>query len=316
MRVLICSLGSIGRKYARIIKERWPEIEVAALRSGLNKDSCRDVDRSFNTEEEAIKWKPHAAVIASPANQHLRQALLFTAENIPTLIEKPIGTGCERENDWRELAERSKKTPVYVGYILRQDPGARIMKGLLREKRMGQLVSARFYCGSWLPNWRPDTDYRKSVSARKELGGGAALELSHEIDMALYLLGDLDITHSECWNTYALDVETEDQCLVVGRDCDGCLVTIEIDYCTKGPERHVSIRGTKGSVYWNLIRGTITQTTEGGESKESVIGVKSDERFHKQLGLFWNASEQGDQGLCTMDEALKVLGIIRSISRG
>ena len=315
MRVVICSLGSIGRKYARIIKESWPEMEVGALRSGLSKDSIKYVDRSFTTEEEAIQWNPDAAIIASPASHHLRQALLFTEKNIPTLIEKPIGTGDEREDDWKKLSERSKDTPIYVGYILRQDPGARITKELIRDKKFGQLVSARFYCGSWLPNWRQDTDYRKSVSARKDLGGGAALELSHEIDMALYLLGNLDINYSECWQSKALDVETEDQCLVVGRNCNGCLVTIELDYCTKKPERYISLRGSEGSIYWNLIQGTITQTAEGKESEESVIGLKSDERFYKQLSLFWNASKQGGHSLCTIDEALKVLSIIQDVNR-
>ena len=315
MRVIICSLGSIGKKYARIIKETWPQTTVGALRSGLSNDSCKYIDRSFTTEEEAINWNPQAAVIASPANQHLQQALVFTAKNIPTLIEKPIGTGEEREDEWKELAKRSQETPVYVGYILRQDPGAKILKELIRKKKMGRLISARFYCGSWLPDWRPDSDYRKCVSARKDLGGGAALELSHEIDMALYLLGDLDINHSECWQSKALDIETEDQCLVVGRDCNGCLVTIEIDYCTKKPERYVSIRGSEGSIYWDLIQGTITQTAEGEKSEESVIGLKSDERFYKQLSLFWNASKQGGHGLCTIDEALKVLNIIKDINR-
>ena len=315
VRVIICSLGSIGKKYARIIKESWPDIELGALRSGSSKDSCNYVDRSFTTEEDAIQWNPQAAVIASPANQHLRQALLFTAKNIPTLIEKPIGTGDEREDEWEELAKRSKETPVYVGYILRQDPGASMIKDLIRQKRVGQLISARFYCGSWLPNWRPDTDYRKSVSAKKGLGGGAALELSHEIDMALYLLGDLDINYSECWQSKVLDIETEDQCLVVGRDCNGCLVTIEIDYCTRKQERYISLRGSKGSIYWDLSQGTITQSAEGEESEKSVIGLKSDERFYKQLSLFWNASKQGGHGLCTVDEALKALRIIKDINR-
>ena len=315
MRVVICSLGSIGKKYARIIKEAWPETEVGALRSGPKIDSFKYADRLFTSEEEAMQWNPDAAVIASPANQHLRQALFFTEKNIPTLIEKPIGTGDEREDDWKELAKRSIDIPIYVGYILRQDPGANITKGLIRDKKVGQLVSARFYCGSWLPNWRPDTDYRKSVSARKDLGGGAALELSHEIDMALYLLGDLDINYSECWHSKALDIETEDQCLVVGRDCNGCLVTIEIDYCTKKPERYVSLRGSEGSIYWDLIQGTITQTAKGTELEKSIVGLTSDERFCKQLSLFWNASKQGAHGLCTIDEALKVLSIIKDINR-
>ena len=131
----------------------------------------------------------------------------------------------------------------------------------------------------------------------------------------MYLLGDLDINYGECWHSKALDIETEDQCVVVGRDCNGCLVTIEIDYCTEKPERHVSLRGSKGSIYWDLIQGTISQTAEGEESKESVIGLKSDERFYKQLSLFWNASKGGGHGLYTIDEALKVLRIIKDIER-
>ena len=265
--------------------------------------------------EDAAKWIPSCVIVASPASQHLEQALYFSKRSVPTFIEKPIGMGNEKLGDWEELAKRSKEIPIYVGYVLRQDPGANIIKDLIREKRIGQLVSARFSCGSWLPNWRPDKDYKKSVSARKDLGGGAALELSHEIDMALYLLGDLDIHYGECWHSKTLDVETEDQCLVVGRDCNGCLVTIEVDYCTKKPERYVSLRGSKGSIYWDLIQGTITQTTEGEESEKSAIGLKSDERFYKQLSLFWNASKQGGHGLCTIDEALKVLSIIKDINR-
>ena len=315
-KVLICSLGSIGAKYARIISEHWPSVEIGALRSRISSEENEHVGRYFYGFEDAAKWAPSYVIVASPASQHLEQALYFSKRGVPTLIEKPIGIGSEKLDDWVELEKISKQIPVYVGYILRQDPGANIIKNLIRQKRIGQLISARFYCGSWLPNWRPDKDYRKSVSARKDLGGGAALELSHEIDMALFLLGDLDINYSECWQSKVLDVETEDQCLVVGRDFNGCLVTIEIDYCTKKPERYVSFRGSEGSIYWDLIQGTITQTTEGEESGKSVIGLRSDERFYKQLSLFWNASKQGGHGLCTVDDALKALSIIKDMKRG
>ena len=315
-KVLICSLGSIGSKYARLISERWPSVEIAALRSGISEKENEHVDRYFYRLEDAAKWLPSCVIVASPASQHLEQALYFSKRNVPTLIEKPIGIGNETPDDWEELEKLSKKIPIYVGYILRQDPGGNILKELIRNKELGQLVSARFYCGSWLPNWRPDADYRKSVSARKDLGGGAALELSHEIDMALYLLGDLDINFSECWHSKALNIETENQCLVVGRDCNGCLVTIEIDFCTNEPERHISLRGSKGSVYWDLIQGTITKTMEGKESEKSVIGLRSDERFYKQLSFFWNASNHDGHGLCTVEEALKALSIIKAINKG
>ena len=42
-------------------------------------------------------------------------------------------------------------------------------------------------CFSFLPNWRNNINYKNSNSAKKKLGGGVALELSHEIDLANYL---------------------------------------------------------------------------------------------------------------------------------
>ena len=46
-------------------------------------------------------------------------------------------------------------------------------------------------------------------SPRSELGGGATLELSHEIDMALYLLGDINIMHAEHIHISNLDIDTD-----------------------------------------------------------------------------------------------------------
>ena len=43
--------------------------------------------------------------------------------------------------------------------------------------------------GHDLKKWRPDINYKDSVSAKKSLGGGALRELSHEIDLATHLFG-------------------------------------------------------------------------------------------------------------------------------
>ena len=92
---LFAALGASGKKYAKIIKEIWPQCEIGALRSGKNVDSSDLVHAEFIQVQEAICWNPSAAIIASPANLHVKQALNLIRNNIPTLIEKPIGTGDE-----------------------------------------------------------------------------------------------------------------------------------------------------------------------------------------------------------------------------
>jgi len=33
-RVLICGLGSIGRRHLRVLRQHWPSLDIAVLRSG------------------------------------------------------------------------------------------------------------------------------------------------------------------------------------------------------------------------------------------------------------------------------------------
>ena len=156
-----------SEKYAKTIKKIWPKCEIGALRSGKNVDSSDLVHAEFTQVQEAIYWNPCAAIIASPANLHVKQALNLTRNNIPTLIEKPIGTGDEPIDELNELEQLSKKIPVYIAYILRQDPGADLVKEFISEGMVGKIISARFSCGSWLPDWRSPIDYRQCVGTKR-----------------------------------------------------------------------------------------------------------------------------------------------------
>ena len=53
------------------------------------------------------------------------------------------------------------------------------------------MLSVRSSVGQYLPEWRKNTDYRKGVSARQDLGGGVLLELSHEIDYIQWIFGEI-----------------------------------------------------------------------------------------------------------------------------
>ena len=96
-KILICGLGSIGRRYLRIINKNWPEVKIAVLRSGFgpNCEEIKLIDHQTSDLRESIYWAPDAAIISSPANLHVDQAIALGGSGIPCLIEKPLGSGNE-----------------------------------------------------------------------------------------------------------------------------------------------------------------------------------------------------------------------------
>ena len=61
-----------------------------------------------------------------------------------------------------------------------------------------------------MPSWRPNSDYTKSVSAIKKLGGGVLLELSHDIDYLVWLFGNVKWVNSTIHRQGNLKIDTED----------------------------------------------------------------------------------------------------------
>ena len=141
---------------------------------------------------------------------------MLARNGIPILIEKPVGIGSEPQQNWEELVQLSSKVPIAVGYVLRHDPCADYIKDKLVKQELGKVLEADFYCGSWLPDWRSPSDYRKCVTSQRSLGGGALLEISHEIDMALWFLDDFQIVFALLGHSNLLEVDVEDQVLLVG----------------------------------------------------------------------------------------------------
>ena len=311
-RVLIAGLGSIGRRHLRLLRHHWPAMEIGVLRSGLGPE-CSELqlaDRFFVDLDSALDWQPRAAVIASPAPFHLKQALPLAKSRIPLLIEKPIGTGDELPHGWQELRSLALGLPILVAYVLRHDPCAFFVKHQLENQRLGELVEVDFYCGSWLPSWRPGLDYRTSVSASRELGGGVLLELSHEIDLAQYLLGDLKLSAAVLTNTGLLDLNVEDQAFIMCHNSSNSAVTIRLNFCTQPTKRAVTFRGSKGEMKWNIVDSNVQLRLLDRQVNCFRSGITSDQRYLLQFKHFFECIAGIASPLCSVQEALNVLSLV------
>ena len=311
-RILICSLGSIGRRHARIFHELLPDIELSVYRSGYGK-ACPELalmSHEFSDLTDAIAWQPDAAVIASPAPFHQEQALLLARSGIPLLIEKPIGAGTEKQEYWDELSHYSKNLPIVVGYVFRHDHCASYVKSILDSQELGKVLEADFYCGSWLPDWRPDSDYKKCVSSRSVLGGGALLELSHEIDLACWILGVFEINFASLQKSDLLDIDVEDQVLLITSGTKCSSIIIRTNFCSFPSRRRISIRCEKGEIEWNLLDGEVMVQSRQQLLHKFQGAQKPDDRYRLQAERFISAVAGSSAQCCSLSDGLQVMKLI------
>ena len=170
-RILIIGSGSIAKKHIQILKKYWPSFEIAIYKKGniSISEELNLYSKKFSSYEECLNWGPNYVIIASPCSFHIDQAIFFSRRGIPTIIEKRIGEGSEPKSTRENLLSISKSVPVMVGYVFRHDDCLRKLEKLLISKEFGQIIEVESYCGSWLPDWRPDSNYKKTVSAQKKL---------------------------------------------------------------------------------------------------------------------------------------------------
>jgi predicted dehydrogenase len=206
-------------------------------------------------------FKPQAAVVANPAALHLDIARSLADIKCDLLIEKPLAA--ESENVGAFLAAvRSNDLICQIGYNLRFNRSLNFFRNTIKKGVIGNLLSVRCEVGQYLPDWRPATDYRTSVSARKELGGGVLLELSHEIDYLSWIFGKIKSVSAWVGHLSDLQVNVED-CAHLALQFDRensdipLIGHLSLDFIRRDQTRECVAIGSASTLRWNGITGDV-----------------------------------------------------------
>ena len=255
-------------------------------------------------------------VIASPATLHYDDTLQMIENSSFLLIEKPVTADLTSATKIQSIAENLKKK-LRVAYHLRFSETVVKLKELIDSGAYGKLNSADFNYSQNLPLWRPLIDERQSVSARKELGGGVLLELSHEIEAVHYLMGDINSISSVLLSNEGANTDGEVETLATfsGETKNGQNFNIHLDMITSPPIRKWSFNFESAQVVVNLLSGEI-QISENGESFYKVHESEPFERDRAELLLlksFLDLPNFNKIDLCTISEATNVMKIIDAV---
>ena len=275
MRALFIGLGSIGKRHLGIFRGLVPGLEALAWRSGEGAQ-VKGV-KSFARLEQALQAKPNFAVVANPTSLHVKTCLALAGAGVPFLVEKPVACARQGLDELAALAAQ-KNLPVLVGFQLRYHPGFLQAMDWLKQGRIGRALCLSARVGQWLPDWRPDQDYRESYSAKPEMGGGVIFDLSHELDLAAAFMGPAVSVGCIKAKVSSLEIQTEDLAEIT-LDHGRALSQIHLDYLQRGYERELRITGEKGSIHWDYAAGRVSLFLPGREP-ETLPDPPGFERNH------------------------------------
>lgn len=313
--VAIIGLGNISSRHRRNIKILWPDSNVISMSASGRKiiENITDCDIMVGSIDELIELAPDFVIVASPASLHLVHACPLIEAGIPILIEKPLAMSC---CDAELLISTCAKhqTPVAVGYCLRYLPAANILKTYLSSGALGVIYNVFSSVGQYLPDWRASKDYRQSVSARSDLGGGALLELSHELDYLSWFFGEMTCQYACLRQSHELETDVEVIADIVLSDHSGSIFNVHLDFLQKKPQRVCTFIGSLGRLEWDLLENCITVYTK--ENKHCLYADLTMDRNEMYLTMLqdFEGKIRGKENKCiSIDEAAVTVDLIEQI---
>lgn len=319
MKILIVGLGSIGRRHLKNITSLFPDTEVIALRhiKALDAESIPGVSQFFYTLSDAIKAGPDVAFITNPSPFHIPVAIELAENGIHLFIEKPLS------NDLNDVYQFSKicknnNTIVMIGFNYRFKKSLIALKDALNSGIIGKILSYRGEVGQYLPDWRINTDYRHSVSANKELGGGALLELSHEIDYCRWLLGEFESVCAIAGKYSDLEIDVEDIAEIIIQFRSGAIGNIHLDMVNQAKTRKCEIIGSDGTLIWDAIDNSLKIISKDSKQWSYLVTpsnidrnqMQSDEIIH-----FFDCIREGRTPSVSIEDGIAALKIIDAIRK-
>ena len=189
-----------------------------------------------------------AVLIASPSDTHVALGVTALEAGASVLIEKPIALDVQGARYLLEVAATSRGS-LHVVSNMRLHPAISAIHEHL--PRIGRPILARAHYGSYLPEMRPGTDYRKTYAASRARGGGVLLDAIHEIDYLGWLLGPVTSIVADVGTIGSLDIDAEDMAALIMHHTGGVRSEVHLDYLQRVKRRGCEIIGTEGTLVWD-----------------------------------------------------------------
>jgi len=315
MKFLIAGFGSIGRRHLRNLRSLG-ETDILLYRSNKSTLESDEIEGLVvETDlQAALDHRPDAVIISNPTALHMDVAIPAARAGCTLLIEKPIANTLERIDELEDALIQGRAKAL-VGFQFRYHPSLQYIKRLLKSGGMGRPVAVRAHWGEYLPAWHPWEDYRKSYTARADLGGGVALTLCHPLDYLRWLLGEVVSVWGYAGKQGDLELDVEDTAEIGLQFAGGPVASVHLDYLQRPPMHRMEIVCTEGTIDWNNASGAVRfyrSSTDAWESFLAPVGFDRNDLFLAELRNFMDVARGLEEPRCTLRDGIEAVRIVEA----
>ena len=298
MEFLIVGYGSMGQRHARNLRKICAKnglscsIDLLRTRSTDAPEGIRGV----YTSKDQFPGTYDAIFITNPTATHYETLVDLIELSGAFFIEKPVFDRTDYDLDFLDREEKV----LYVAAPMHYKPAISWLK---EHFDFSEAFSLRSISSSYLPDWRPGVDYRKTYSAHKDMGGGVAIDLIHEWDYLQYLIGFPERVHSIIAKRSDLEIDSDDVALYIA-DYGDKTAEIHLDYFGRVPLRKLEIFTKEDTVECDLLTDTISFLNAG---EQIVLTEERDDTQTRELEAFLEMIQGKRESTNDIEHALNTL---------
>ncbi|MBT3169903.1 MAG: Gfo/Idh/MocA family oxidoreductase [Rhodospirillaceae bacterium] len=305
MTLAVLGLGSIGTRHAT------NALALGEAVIGFDPDPARREmlaeigGRPAGSRAAALDGAA-AAVVASPNAHHLDDIGAAISAGCHIMVEKPLAHSTSGVQALLDAAKSGQRV-VFAAHNLRFHPAVRAAKAILDSGGLGTPLWARSVAASYLPDWRPQQDYRQGFAADARTGG-AVFDFIHEFDLLAHLLGPYTAEAAMARRSGVLDMAAEDCADAILRHQSGLVSTLHIDYVTRPAIRVTEVAGTEGMLRIDIPARRLVHLASDGETlAEDSFGGEHGDDYITEMQAFLESIRGETPPACDGQEALAVL---------
>lgn len=304
LKVCFIGVGSIGKRHIKnlnlICCLKKYSLHLHVLRQtnrNLPSDITEIIEKSVYDFKE-LDYFYDMIFITNPTHLHY-DTIMKTKELSNTFfIEKPV---FDEINDNFEIMNLPTTNNYYVACPLRYTFVLQKAKNILNSI---EPISIRAISSSYLPDWRPNIDYRNTYSAKSEQGGGVRIDIIHEWDYLSWLFGKPSNLQSFSGNYSNLEINSEDLAVYIAQ-YNNYLIELHLDYMGRVPRRMLEVY-TNDEIYtFDILKSKIYRN----EVLIEASNESPNDKYIKELEYFFALYEDdivNENNLTHANEVMKI----------